>query len=239
MTALVQYGFGEFTGPNIGSLDRLPAFIPVPGYDRRFVAQHFQQLNDGATVTAWVDTEVSGTSMTAAGSGIVDATSPTLGTVSGHRVVRFDGVKNALGILYVNPEPYTFTTAFYLPAPVVNAFMVSVSDVGQFALFTNGAGIPAFYGNGRATAPNALAAGWHIITVVANGANTRIRIDDSEAFTYTSGGAYDRRRLTLGGSSFNANRARFDVVEEIHWPKALDTTEVGNVHAVLKSRYGI
>lgn len=239
MSALVQYGFEEFTGPNIGQLDRLPVFMPVAGYDRRFHAQHFSNFNDGTTVTAWLDAEVSGTSMSVAGSGVSDATNPTLGTRSGHRVVRFDGVKNALGILYINPEPFTFTIAFYQPTIALNRFMVSVADTGQFALFTDAAGLPSFWGGGRAKSEQALTPGWHVVTVVADGANTRIRVDDLEAFTPTSGFSYTRNRLTLGGSNFNGNRMQFDVAEVFHWPRALTSAEVGSAHAAIKSRYGI
>lgn len=240
MPALVQYGFEEFTGPNIGQLDRLPVFIPVSGYDRRFYAQHFSNFLDGTVVREWPDTEVSKVVLTTADSGITGATMPVLGTRSSHRVVRFNGVKDSLGSRYLNGEPFTFTIVFYQPAPAADKFMVSTSDTtGLASLYLNDTGAPTFRGTSRVKAASPLAAGWHVITLVASGTSSRIRVDDDTAFTVEAGGAYVRNRLTLGASTFNSNNAAFDVAELVHWPSALTAAEVANVHASFKGRYGI
>lgn len=237
--AFVQYADVEFTGPGVGDLPRLPAYIPIGGYDRRFHAQSLMSLADGSAVSAWTDTEVSGTSMTPAGSGLAGATAPVAATVGSNKTVRFDGVANATGILYLSNEPYTFTMVVYLAATRTNAWLMNVVDSGQFALFTNGANNVVWYGANRATSTGTLDAGWHIITVVAAGSATSIRLDDSVTEQNAAGGAYVRRRIGLGGSPLNTNRAKYDVAEVIHWPTALTAAEVEQVHGALKSRYGL
>lgn len=237
--AFVQYADTEFTGPGISDLPQLPAYIPVGGYDRRFHAQSAAGVPDGVVVNSWADTEVSGTFMTAAGSGVAGATSPVAGTVGKHKTIRFDGVANALGILYLANEPYTFTMAFYLATPRTNAWLMNVVDSGQFALFTNANNNVLWYGVNRATTAATLGAGWHIITVVAAGSLTTLRVDDVVTAQSAAGGAYERKRLALGGSPVNSSRAKYDVAEVIHWPTALSAAEVGQVHASLKARYGI
>ncbi|HAY43613.1 MAG TPA: hypothetical protein DCY59_08705 [Micrococcaceae bacterium] len=239
MPALVQYAYEEFTGPNINSRPRLPAFIPVPRYDRRFHSGSFGAQSDGTTVNTWTDTEVSLTNMSTAGSGVTGATAPILGTVSGNRVVRFDGIKNALGILYTNPEPYTFTLVFYQGAANLGKFLVGLSDSGAIGLVTDSPGLPKFWGRGQATSSAPLSTGWHIITVIADEANTRIRVDDNSSFTYSLGQAYERRRLTLGGSPYNTALAKIDVAEIVHWPSALSISDVEKVHSTFKSRYSL
>lgn len=237
MTALVQYAYEAFTG-DTSSMDRLPAFIPVPGFDRRYYAQFYAGNNDGTAVSAWADRSGSGTFLTPAGSAIPGATAPVMGTVGQERVVRFNGATDALGQLYINEEPYTFTLAFYLPEAKPNAWLASVADVGQFGLFTNATSAVSFWGRGRAGA-GTLSAGWHIITVRADGANTTIRVDNGAESTYTEGFTYTRRRLNIAGSAFNTTRARMDIVELVHWPRALSAGEIASVHTALADRYGI
>lgn len=239
MPAIVQYAFDEFTGPDISSRPRLPVFIPVAGYDRRFHAGSFGAQSDGTTVNAWTDTEVSLTNMSTAGSGISGATAPILGTVSGNRVVRFDGVKNALGILYINPEPYTFTIVFYQGTSNSGKFLVGLTDAQAIGLVTDTPGVVKFWGKAQVVDTAPLSVGWHIITVVANGPDTVISVDGRTNTGYTNGQLYERRRLTLGGSSFNTNHAKIDVTEIVHWTKALTTAEIASMHAAFKSRYGI
>ena len=239
MPAIVQYAFDEFTGPDINSRPRLPAFIPVAGYDRRFHAGSFGTQADGSTVNTWTDTEVSLTTMSTAGSGIAGATAPILGTVSGNRVVRFDGVKNALGILYINPEPYTFTIVFYQGAINSGKFLVGLTDAQAIGLVTDAPGVAKFWGKAQVADSAPLSVGWHIITVVANGPDTVISADGRSSTGFTNGQIYERRRLTLGGSSFNANHAKIDVAEIVHWPKALTATEIATMQATFKSRYSL
>lgn len=239
MPAIVQYAYNEFTGPDINSRPRLPAFIPVAGYDRRFHTGSFGNQSDGSTVSTWTDTEKSLTNMSLAGSGITGATAPILGTVGGNRVVRFDGVKNALGILYINPEPYTFSIVFYQGVQNSSRFLVGLADGVAIGLVTDAPGVLKFWGAANVQGPAALSVGWHIATVVANGANTSIRIDDFVSTGYTNGQLYERKRLTLGGSSYNTNHAKIDVAEIVHWPKALSASEVASVHSVFKGRYGL
>lgn len=239
MTALVQYAYESFTGPSVASLDRLPAFIPVDGYDRRYYAQYYAGANDGASVSSWPDRAGSGTTLTTGSSGAAGATAPVMGTVGRERVVRFNGTTDALGQLYLNPEPYTITMVFYMPQAATNAWLVSVSDDGQYALFTNAANQVLWYGQARKSGPE-LKAGWHVLTLSANAAQTTIRLDgDTTTTALAGGGAYNRNRLTLAASKFNTNRARYDVAEVIHWPKALNADEVAAVHTALNSRYGL
>lgn len=239
MPALVQYAYDAFTGDNVASMDRLPAYLPAQGYDRRFYAQYYSNAFDGTAVNSWPDSSGSRTTtLTPAGSAISGATAPVMATVGRERVVRFNGTTDALGQLYVNGEPYTFTLAFYLPEAKPSAWLVSTADDGQFGLFTSAQSNALFYGTGRVSGP-VIAAGWHVITIRADGANTSVQLDKDATFTFTSGGSYTRNRLNLAGSKFNTNRARMDVVELVHWPRALTNAEITSVHTSLSDRYGI
>lgn len=239
MPTLVQYAYESFTGDNVASMDRLPAYLPVQGYDRRYYAESFSHVYDGAAVTTWPDRAGSGTSLTPSGSTITGATAPVMGTVGRERVVRFNGATDALGQLYINDEPYTFTLAFYLPMAQPSVWLVSVADTGYVGLLTKATRNPDFWGTGRASTAGELQAGWHVITVRAQGVNTSIRVDNTTEFTYAPGANYVRRRLTLGGATANSNRARMDVAELVHWPRALTTAEIDSVHTALVGRYGI
>lgn len=239
MTALVQYAYESFTGPNIANMERLPAFLPVAGYDRRFHAQAFASAKDGTAVSSWLDATGSGTALTPSGSGVTGATAPSVATMGNEKVVRFNGVADSLGQLYSTPEPYTLTLAFYLPEAKPDSWLMSVADGALLALFTNATNILRWYGERRAQGPE-LKVGWHVVTVTANGAETAIRLDESQESTLIAGGVtYTRNRLTLAGSTQNTNRARLDVAECIHWPRPLSAQEVTTVHSALKTRYGI
>ena len=241
MVARVIYGDSEFVGASIGDLPRLPARVPVAGFARRWFAQHFDQFPDGTTIVEWPDTVVK-SKLTPAGSLIGDATNPILATRGDHRVVRFDGAKNALGVSYTpaKTEPFTVTMVMYLPAsPAANGFLYALSDTELKALYTDSAGVPVFRSVGSATAPAALSAGWHVITGVADGANTRLRIDDGQTFTYAASTAFTRSMISLGRSAWGGGALRFDVADVVEWPTALTPSQVDEVHAQFKTRYGI
>lgn len=239
MPALVQYAYDAFIGDSVASMDRLPAYLPAQGYDRRFYAQYYSNAFDGTAVNSWPSRAGNReTALTPGGSAVSGATAPVMGTVGKERVVRFNGTTDALGQLYVNNEPYTFTLAFYLPEAKANTWLVSTGDDGQRGLFTSPTSNVSFYGKGRVVGA-ALGPGWHVLTVRADAENTSIRLDGSAVFTYVAGYDGERNRLNLAGSRFNPSRGRMDVVELVHWPRALTDAEIASIHTALADRYGI
>ena len=239
MTTLVQYAYDSFTGPNVSGLDLLPWYLPVSGFDRRYYAQSYADVGDGSIVPSWVDASGGGVPLTPAGSIVSGAISPIMATVGRERVVRFNGTSDCLGQAYVSPEPYTFTLAFYLPVTQANIWLVSVADSGVFGLITRDDRTTGFRGAQSAYSTVELKPGWHVITARADGANTALRVDNATTLVTATGSAYARKRLTLGGATANANRARMDVAELVHWPRALTSTEIDSVHSSLVGRYGI
>lgn len=242
MVARVFYSDNEFVGGNVSKLPKLPILPPVAGYVRRWYAQHFDQFSDGVSITSWPDTVVNA-QLRSSTSGIADATMPKLATVSGERVVRFDGVKDALGAPYTPAvkEPFTVSMVFYIPvSPMASGFLYATDGTRLKGLFTTAQGTASMYANGNAASPTVLGAGWHVITAVADGVNTKIRVDDNATFTYSAGTTtWERQVTTLGRSPWGGGAARFDLAEAIEYDDALSDSEIGQLHAAFKARYGI
>lgn len=239
MTAIIQQTNDEFTGADVNLLPHLPATIPVPGVDLRISAEIYTRFPDGTNLSSWDDTFTAGAArLTPAKTDIAGATAPKLATVDGRRVASFNGTTDATGVNYNSPEPFTTTMVFKLPLAVTNTFLLTTLGAGSAfkGLGVEGGGLIKWWGDGVVTGPQ-LTAGWHIVTIVSDGLNTRLRLDDVVTAGATAGPAYTRAKLNIAGSAHSSKRTRMDVAEIVNFPRALTTDEVATIHATLKKRY--
>ncbi|MGP9034890.1 hypothetical protein ACT17S_17695 [Glutamicibacter mysorens] len=244
MAALVQTVFAEFTGDNVSSLPKLPAIIPLRNPVFRVAAEHFYKFLDGTSVTSWYDvTTGSNQYMSPAKSQITGATAPKLATRNGNRVVRFNGTTDAIGMPFVTSTPVTFTMVVYLPVTAVSKFLLTtINSESTFAGLgiENTGGFAKYWGDGATvTSTNAMGAGWHIVTVVADGASSRIRLNDTTVTATETGGARPQTMINLGGSTHSTSRTQMDLAELIYWQQAPTSTEISAVHARLKAHYDL
>lgn len=242
MVARVFYSDNDFVGAGIDLLPKLPIRLPVAGYVRRWFAQHFDQFSDGVSIASWPDT-VDHMLLKNTNSGVADATQPRLATVSGERVVRFNGSTDAIGNVYTPlvKEPFTVSMVIYVPvSPMASGFLYATTDDALKGLITTATGTPSIFANGRAASPVVLSVGWHIITAVGDGASTKIRVDDSTASTYADvSTTWERKFITLGRSPWGGGAARYDVAEVVEYDDALSDAEIGQLHAAFKTRYPV
>lgn len=239
MVARVIYSDSAFVGSNVSALPQLPAFIPVQGYTRRWFAQHFDQFLDGTPIAEWPDA-VANSKVTAAGSKIAGATSPVLASRGKNRVVRFNGSTDALGIsdTPVTAEPFTVSMVFYAPTtPMVNAFLYATNETLLKGLMTNSEGVVQMRASGQAESSAAMGTGWHIVTAVANGASTKVRVDDNVTFTFTASSAAPRNTTTFGRSGWGGGAANYELAEAVEWSSALTDSQISQVHSTFKARY--
>lgn len=244
MPTIVDRTLEECAGPGVEDLPRLPAVITVPGADMRFTAESYYKFPDGTLMSSWDDVYTPGGvhKLTPEGTGVAGATKPMLTRIAGHRALSFDGISNLIGANYGIQEGYTFTIVAYMPEQLLNRFLATTIDSATTfrGLGVEASGLIKWWGNGLVTGPQ-LTPGWHIITVVADGLNTKIRLDD-----VTTGGAtlnttqMNRNKFVLGGSIHSAaNRARFYAAEVINYPRALTDAEIEKIHTSYKLRYDL
>lgn len=210
----------------------VPPTIDTTNLVARWAARDLE-LADGTAVTSWPVMEGSAT-----GAGFTIAGSPT------HRIdgvveyVETDGVDDALS--YVSPRSQPSTTILVAKTfALTSGLTLFGSTSGSTALSTVGitSGNFVAYAGANIVGP-AADYGWHVFSVVYNGASSVLRIDGVQVATgnpgtNTSGG------IRHGGNSTLSAFSRVGVSESIHYTGAKTAGELAAIEAALMGAYGI
>jgi hypothetical protein len=189
-------------------------------------------LSVGAAVTSWPILEGS------SGGGFTIAGAPTYRKSGAIEYVEADGVDDALSFTLADTQPFTkiiLARTFSL----ASGLTLMGSTSGSTALSTIGITSGNFTAYaGTNLAGSAADYGWHVFSVVYNGASSVFRIDGVEVAAGNPG-SNTTAGIRHGANSTLATFFRIGVSESIHYTDAKDITFLGTLEAVLMDAYGI
>jgi hypothetical protein len=208
-----------------------PPTIDTTDLVARFAARALN-LSAGAAVTSWPVLEGS------AGGGFTIAGAPTFRTSGAIEYVETDGVDDALSFVSARTQPFT-TILVARTFALTSGLTLFGSTSGSTALSTIGitSGNFVAYAGSNLTG-TAADYGWHVFSVVYNGASSSLRIDGVEVATGNPG-SNTSAGIRHGANSSLSSFFRIGVCESIHYTGAKDDTFLDAVEAELMSAYGI
>lgn len=241
---IVYKADSTFTGGAANTLPLLIHDLPVAGAARRFIAGAIQQ-EPGTAVTAWKDSAGSGTSLVPGNAAYAASQPPTLGTHDGRRAVMFDGVDDGLyqDLQLAQPHAVVFVGKLInLAGETANPLIVGgrkgAAGADEANIILGGSTTNrVFTMQGGANLGNIRAdENWHVIVANFNGANSVLRVDDTEQTG--SAGTLSREVLSLGFHKAGPY-AEMAALELVVYSGALNSESRAATVTALREHYGI
>lgn len=216
------------------------AFSPadVAGLAAWYKADAITGKADGDAVAQWNDSSGSARHLAQA----VGANQPTYQTaeVNGRPVVRFDGANDSMQAIFALTQPVTVFLVFKALDATVNEYLLDgAAAVLTMGLYRASATQYQQYAGGFGATLNSpdFQTGFHIGTLVYNGAGSRAVVDSTVSPQTGNAGAGVPGGITLAATADGANQVAADLAEVIVYAVDVSAPNCVSVEAYLRAKY--